>query len=217
MRQNTYDMNSSDYLKNYQLIQGKEKQKIRGEKINEFKETFQMNNVESLNNTNQSILDKSNISNQIKTKKAIPVYNKIQKDNNLQMNSNRKSNRIESSYQIDEQNQKSKESYLDTSNNINLDINRITFNNYKYNKKKDSNDIIEKNMKMYIDEQTEKIKEFIHEEINNLHMDLIRQFEIQNSQNLKMFNNFSLANNKLYQEIEKLKEENTILKSKLNQ
>ena len=56
------------------------------------------------------------------------------------------------------------------------------------------NNNIDINIKNYIDEQAEKIKEFIHDEINNLHVDLIRQFEIQNSQNLKIFQEFALIN-----------------------
>ena len=85
-------------------------------------------------------------------------------------------------------------------------------NNFTVNEKDDN---IDKNIKNYIDEQAEKIKEFVHDEINNLHVDLIRQFEIQNSQNMKMFQEFAMINKQLYQEIERLKNENKLLKNNL--
>ena len=124
---------------------------------------------------------------------------------------------------------KEKDNNLNSSNNSISVKNNIPVNNNSYynniNKsayKKNLNLIndreneIDKNIKNYIDEQAEKIKEFVHEEINNLHVDLIRQFEIQNSQNLKMIQKFSLLNKQLYQEILKLKNENNILKNNIN-
>ena len=124
---------------------------------------------------------------------------------------------------------KEKDNNLNSSNNSISVKNNIPVNNNSYynniNKsayKKNLNLIndreneIDKNIKNYIDEQAEKIKEFVHEEINNLHVDLIRQFEIQNSQNLKMIQEFSLLNKQLYQEILKLKNENNILKNNIN-
>lgn len=123
---------------------------------------------------------------------------------------------------------KDKDNNLNSSNNSISIKNNIPVNNNSYynniNKsgyKKNLNIInekeneIDKDIKNYIDEQAEKIKEFVHEEINNLHVDLIRQFEIQNSQNLKMLQQFSLVNKHLYQEIQKLKNENKMLKNNL--
>ena len=124
---------------------------------------------------------------------------------------------------------KDKDNNLNSSNNSISIKNNIPVNNNSYynniNKsgyKKNLNIInekgseIDKDIKNYIDEQAEKIKEFVHEEINNLHVDLIRQFEIQNSQNLKMMQEFSLLNKQLYQEILKLKNENNMLKNNFN-
>ena len=124
---------------------------------------------------------------------------------------------------------KDKDNNLNSSNNSISIKNNIPVNNNSYynniNKsgyKKNLNIInekeneIDKDIKNYIDEQAEKIKEFVHEEINNLHVDLIRQFEIQNSQNLKMMQEFSLLNKQLYQEILKIKNENNMLKNNFN-
>jgi len=124
---------------------------------------------------------------------------------------------------------KDKDNNLNSSNNSISIKNNIPVNNNSYynniNKsgyKKNLNIInekeneIDKDIKNYIDEQAEKIKEFVHEEINNLHVDLIRQFEIQNSQNLKMMQEFSLLNKQLYQEILKLKNENNMLQNNFN-
>jgi protein NEDD1 len=129
------------------------------------------------------------------------VYKKIkEKDNNL----NNSNNSISVKNNIPTNNN----SYYNNMNKSgykkNLDI---------YNNKEDD---IDKNIKNYIDKQAEKIKEFVHDEINNLHVDLIRQFEIQNSQNLKMMQEFSLINKQLYQEIVKLKNENNMLKNNIN-
>ena len=124
---------------------------------------------------------------------------------------------------------KEKDNNLNSSNNSISVKNNIPVNNNSYynnmtklgykknlNINDDKENEIDKNIKNYIDEQAEKIKEFVHEEINNLHVDLIRQFEIQNSQNLKMMQEFSLLNKQLYQEILKLKNENNILKNNIN-
>ena len=124
---------------------------------------------------------------------------------------------------------KEKDNNLNSSNNSRSVKNNIPVNNNSYynnmtklgykknlNINDDKENEIDKNIKNYIDEQAEKIKEFVHEEINNLHVDLIRQFEIQNSQNLKMMQEFSLLNKQLYQEILKLKNENNILKNNIN-
>ena len=124
---------------------------------------------------------------------------------------------------------KEKDNNLNSSNNSISVKNNIPMNNNSYynnmnklgykknlNINNDKENEIDKNIKNYIDEQAEKIKEFVHEEINNLHVDLIRQFEIQNSQNLKMMQEFSLLNKQLYQEIVKLKNENNILKNNIN-
>ena len=102
--------------------------------------------------------------------------------------------------------------------NNNSYYNNINKSGYKKNLNiiNEKENEIDKDIKNYIDEQAEKIKEFVHEEINNLHVDLIRQFEIQNSQNLKMMQEFSLLNKQLYQEILKLKNENNMLKNNFN-
>ncbi len=124
---------------------------------------------------------------------------------------------------------KEKDNNLNNSNNsISVKNNIPTNNNSYYNNmnksgykknlniNNDKENDIDKNIKNYIDEQAEKIKEFVHDEINNLHVDLIRQFEIQNSQNLKMMQEFSLINKQLYQEILKLKNENNMFKNNIN-
>ena len=132
------------------------------------------------------------------------VYKKVkEKDNNL----NNSNNSI---------NPKKNLNNLATNNSNNNDYNENSINNFGYKNNLNGNDKeneIDKNIKNYIDEQAEKIKEFIHDEINNLHVDLIRQFEIQNSQNIKMLQEFSLVNKQLYKEIEKLKNENRLLKN----
>ena len=123
--------------------------------------------------------------------------------------------------------EKDKDNILNNSNNNISTKNNIPINNNNYynnlNKSgyknnftvNEKDDNIDKNIKNYIDEQAEKIKEFVHDEINNLHVDLIRQFEIQNSQNMKMFQEFAMINKQLYQEIERLKNENKLLKNNL--
>ena len=123
--------------------------------------------------------------------------------------------------------EKDKDNILNNSNNNISTKNNIPINNNNYynnlNKSgyknnftvNEKDDNIDKNIKYYIDEQAEKIKEFVHDEINNLHVDLIRQFEIQNSQNMKMFQEFAMINKQLYQEIERLKNENKLLKNNL--
>ena len=123
--------------------------------------------------------------------------------------------------------EKNKDNILNNSNNNISTKNNIPINNNNYynnlNKSgyknnftvNEKDDNIDKNIKNYIDEQAEKIKEFVHDEINNLHVDLIRQFEIQNSQNMKMFQEFAMINKQLYQEIERLKNENKLLKNNL--
>ena len=129
------------------------------------------------------------------------VYKKIkEKDNNL--NSSNNSISVKNNIPVNNN------SYY---NNINKSVYKKNLNLIN-----DRENEIDKNIKNYIDEQAEKIKEFVHEEINNLHVDLIRQFEIQNSQNLKMIQEFSLLNKQLYQEILKLKNENNILKNNIN-
>ena len=129
------------------------------------------------------------------------VYKKLkEKDNNL--NSSNNSISVKNNIPVNNN------SYYNNMNKLGYKKN-LNINNDKENE-------IDKNIKNYIDEQAEKIKEFVHEEINNLHVDLIRQFEIQNSQNLKMMQEFSLLNKQLYQEIVKLKNENNILKNNIN-
>ena len=128
------------------------------------------------------------------------VYKKIKEKDNTNINNNIPANNSNINYYNE--------------NNINNNKNNFGYkNNLNLNEKENE---IDKNIKNYIDEQAEKIKEFIHDEINNLHVDLIRQFEIQNSQNIKMLQEFSLVNKQLYQEIEKLKIENRQLKNNMD-
>ena len=133
------------------------------------------------------------------------VYKKIKdKDINLNNNNNNSINTKNNNYSNNNINNNEYDEQINNKFGLTKNLN----SNYKEND-------IDKNIKNYIDEQAEKIKEFIHDEINNLHVDLIRQFEIQNSQNLKMLQEFSLVNKHLYQEIQKLKNENKMLKNNL--
>ena len=133
------------------------------------------------------------------------VYKKIKdKDINLNNNNNNSINTKNNNYSNNNLNNNEYDEQINNKFGLTKKLN----SNYKEND-------IDKNIKNYIDEQAEKIKEFIHDEINNLHVDLIRQFEIQNSQNLKMLQEFSLVNKHLYQEIQKLKNENKMLKNNL--
>ena len=133
------------------------------------------------------------------------VYKKIKdKDINLNNNNNNSINIKNNNYSNNNINNNDYDEQINNKFGLTKNLN----SNYKEND-------IDKNIKNYIDEQAEKIKEFIHDEINNLHVDLIRQFEIQNSQNLKMLQEFSLVNKHLYQEIQKLKNENKMLKNNL--
>ena len=133
------------------------------------------------------------------------VYKKIKdKDINLNNNNNNSINTKNNNYSNNNLNNNEYDEQINNKFELTKNLN----SNYKEND-------IDKNIKNYIDEQAEKIKEFIHDEINNLHVDLIRQFEIQNSQNLKMLQEFSLVNKHLYQEIQKLKNENKMLKNNL--
>ena len=133
------------------------------------------------------------------------VYKKIKdKDINLNNNNNNNINTKNNNYSNNNINNNDYDEQINNKFGLTKNLN----SNYKEND-------IDKNIKNYIDEQAEKIKEFIHDEINNLHVDLIRQFEIQNSQNLKMLQEFSMVNKHLYQEIQKLKNENKMLKNNL--
>ena len=133
------------------------------------------------------------------------VYKKI-KDKDINLNNNNNNSIITKNNNYSNKNLNNNE--YDEQINNKFGLTKNLNSNYKEND-------IDKNIKNYIDEQAEKIKEFIHDEINNLHVDLIRQFEIQNSQNLKMLQEFSLVNKHLYQEIQKLKNENKMLKNNL--
>ena len=179
-----------------------------------------MNNI-NLNNINQKIIDKINLSNQIKLSKLrnTPLNNNISQTNSNRKNIFKQNN---SFTQLDDQNIKKNNSlYINTnekeSNKKNNNNIFNTSNNYIDINDNNNDEKLDKNIKNYIDEQNEKIKEFVHDEINNLHMDLIKQFEIQNSQNLQLFQKFFSLNAKLQQEIDKLKQENKFLKQQLEQ
>ena len=221
MRQSNYDYQSSSEY--YKYKQDQENQSSKREPLKEKKDllnTYQMNNI-NLNDINQKIIDKINLSNQIKLSKLrnTPLNNNISQTNSNRKNIFKQNN---SFTQLDDQNIKKNNSlYINTnekeSNKKNNNNIFNTSNNYIDINDNNNDEKLDKNIKNYIDEQNEKIKEFVHDEINNLHMDLIKQFEIQNSQNLQLFQKFFSLNAKLQQEIDKLKQENKFLKQQLEQ
>ena len=183
-----------------------------------------------INNNNNNINSRKNSSRQKQSTSTAQIDEQYEMQKLLELENKNYENKFKDVVYKkikEKEKEKDKDSILNNSNNNISTKNNIPINNNNYynnlNKSgyknnftvNEKDDNIDKNIKNYIDEQAEKIKEFVHDEINNLHVDLIRQFEIQNSQNMKMFQEFAMINKQLYQEIERLKNENKLLKNNL--
>jgi protein NEDD1 len=183
-----------------------------------------------INNNNNNINSRKNSSRQKQSTSTAQIDEQYEMQKLLELENKNYENKFKDVVYKkikEKEKEKDKDNILNNSNNNISTKNNIPINNNNYynnlNKSgyknnftvNEKDDNIDKNIKNYIDEQAEKIKEFVHDEINNLHVDLIRQFEIQNSQNMKMFQEFAMINKQLYQEIERLKNENKLLKNNL--
>ena len=229
--QNRLKLNNDSYAGNHTLANALDNNKITNQnKYSKYKQIPTSNNYINNNNNintneNHSSSRKSS-SRQKQTSSTAQIDEQYEMQKLLELENKNYENKFKD---VVYKKIKDKDNNLNSSNNSISIKNNIPVNNNSYynniNKsgyKKNLNIInekeneIDKDIKNYIDEQAEKIKEFVHEEINNLHVDLIRQFEIQNSQNLKMMQEFSLLNKQLYQEILKLKNENNMLKNNFN-
>ena len=183
-----------------------------------------------INNNNNNINSRKNSSRQKQSTSTAQIDEQYEMQKLLELENKNYENKFKDVVYKkikEKEKEKDKDNILNNSNNNISSKNNIPINNNNYynnlNKSgyknnftvNEKDDNIDKNIKNYIDEQAEKIKEFVHDEINNLHVDLIRQFEIQNSQNMKMFQEFAMINKILYQEIERLKNENKLLKNNL--
>ena len=185
-----------------------------------------------INNNNNNINSRKNSSRQKQSTSTAQIDEQYEMQKLLELENKNYENKFKDVVykkikEKEKDKEKDKDNILNNSNNNISTKNNIPINNNNYynnlNKSgyknnftvNEKDDNIDKNIKNYIDEQAEKIKEFVHDEINNLHVDLIRQFEIQNSQNMKMFQEFAMINKQLYQEIERLKNENKLLKNNL--
>ena len=183
-----------------------------------------------INNNNNNINSRKNSSRQKQSTSTAQIDEQYEMQKLLELENKNYENKFKDVVYKkikEKEKEKDKDNILNNSNNNISSKNNIPINNNNYynnlNKSgyknnftvNEKDDNIDKNIKNYIDEQAEKIKEFVHDEINNLHVDLIRQFEIQNSQNMKMFQEFAMINKQLYQEIERLKNENKLLKNNL--
>ena len=229
--QNKLKLNNDSYAGNHTLANALDNNKITNQnKYSKYKQiptsnNYINNNININTNENHSGSRKSS-SRQKQTSSTAQIDEQYEMQKLLELENKNYENKFKD---VVYKKLKDKDNNLNSSNNSISIKNNIPVNNNSYynniNKsgyKKNLNIInekeneIDKDIKNYIDEQAEKIKEFVHEEINNLHVDLIRQFEIQNSQNLKMMQEFSLLNKQLYQEILKLKNENNILKNNIN-
>ena len=229
--QNKLKLNNDSYAGNHTLANALDNNKITNQnKYSKYKQIPTSNNYINNNNNintneNHSSSRKSS-SRQKQTSSTAQIDEQYEMQKLLELENKNYENKFKD---VVYKKLKDKDNNLNSSNNSISIKNNIPVNNNSYynniNKsgyKKNLNIInekeneIDKDIKNYIDEQAEKIKEFVHEEINNLHVDLIRQFEIQNSQNLKMMQEFSLINKQLYQEILKLKNENNMLKNNIN-
>ena len=229
--QNKLKLNNDSYAGNHTLANALDNNKITNQnKYSKYKQIPTSNNYINNNNNintneNHSSSRKSS-SRQKQTSSTAQIDEQYEMQKLLELENKNYENKFKD---VVYKKIKDKDNNLNSSNNSISIKNNIPVNNNSYynniNKsgyKKNLNIInekeneIDKDIKNYIDEQAEKIKEFVHEEINNLHVDLIRQFEIQNSQNLKMMQEFSLLNKQLYQEILKLKNENNMLKNNFN-
>ena len=229
--QNKLKLNNDSYAGNHTLANALDNNKITNQnKYSKYKQiptsnNYINNNININTNENHSSSRKSS-SRQKQTTSTAQIDEQYEMQKLLELENKNYENKFKD---VVYKKLKDKDNNLNSSNNSISIKNNIPVNNNSYynniNKsgyKKNLNIInekeneIDKDIKNYIDEQAEKIKEFVHEEINNLHVDLIRQFEIQNSQNLKMMQEFSLLNKQLYQEILKLKNENNMLKNNFN-
>ena len=229
--QNKLKLNNDSYAGNHTLANALDNNKITNQnKYSKYKQiptsnNYINNNININTNENHSSSRKSS-SRQKQTSSTAQIDEQYEMQKLLELENKNYENKFKD---VVYKKIKDKDNNLNSSNNSISIKNNIPVNNNSYynniNKsgyKKNLNIInekeneIDKDIKNYIDEQAEKIKEFVHEEINNLHVDLIRQFEIQNSQNLKMMQEFSLLNKQLYQEILKLKNENNMLKNNFN-
>lgn len=90
----------------------------------------------------------------------------------------------------------------------------VNYNNYNELEVYNIDPQTQEFVKNCIENETEKLKEFVHENINSLHLELIRQFEFNQAEIIQNIKPIIIMNNKLNQEIEKLKRENEDLKSK---
>ena len=228
--QNKLKLNNDSYAGNHTLANALDNNKITNQnKYSKYKQIPTSNNYINNNNINTNenhSSSRKSSSRQKQTSSTAQIDEQYEMQKLLELENKNYENKFKD---VVYKKLKDKDNNLNSSNNSISIKNNIPVNNNSYynniNKsgyKKNLNIInekeneIDKDIKNYIDEQAEKIKEFVHEEINNLHVDLIRQFEIQNSQNLKMMQEFSLLNKQLYQEILKLKNENNMLKNNFN-
>ena len=228
--QNKLKLNNDNYACNHTLTNALDNNKITNQnKYSKYKQIPTSNNYINNNNINTNenhSSSRKSSSRQKQTSSTAQIDEQYEMQKLLELENKNYENKFKD---VVYKKLKDKDNNLNSSNNSISIKNNIPVNNNSYynniNKsgyKKNLNIInekeneIDKDIKNYIDEQAEKIKEFVHEEINNLHVDLIRQFEIQNSQNLKMMQEFSLLNKQLYQEILKLKNENNMLKNNFN-
>ena len=229
--QNKLKMKNDNYSLNNSNSNQMDNNKITNQtKYSKYKQIPTLNNY--INNNNNININENNSSNrksssrQKQTSSTAQIDEQYEMQKLLELENKNYENKFKD---VVYKKLKEKDNNLNSSNNSISVKNNIPVNNNSYynnmtklgykknlNINDDKENEIDKNIKKYIDEQAEKIKEFVHEEINNLHVDLIRQFEIQNSQNLKMMQEFSLLNKQLYQEIVKLKNENNILKNNIN-
>jgi protein NEDD1 len=233
--QNKLKLNNDSYAGNHTLANALDNNKITNQnKYSKYKQIPTSNNYINNNNNintneNHSSSRKSS-SRQKQTSSTAQIDEQYEMQKLLELENKNYENKLKDVVYKkikEKEKEKDKDNILNNSNNNistknNIPINNNSYynnlnksgykNNFTVNEKDDN---IDKNIKNYIDEQAEKIKEFVHDEINNLHVDLIRQFEIQNSQNMKMFQEFAMINKQLYQEIERLKNENKLLKNNL--
>ena len=228
--QNKLKLNNDSYAGNHTLANALDNNKITNQnKYSKYKQIPTSNNYINNNNINTNenhSSSRKSSSRQKQTSSTAQIDEQYEMQKLLELENKNYENKFKD---VVYKKLKEKDNNLNNSNNsISVKNNIPTNNNSYYNNmnksgykknlniNNDKENDIDKNIKNYIDEQAEKIKEFVHDEINNLHVDLIRQFEIQNSQNLKMMQEFSLINKQLYQEILKLKNENNMLKNNIN-
>lgn len=92
--------------------------------------------------------------------------------------------------------------------NINSNVNQVM--------NQDENNIdpdIKNYIRECIENESNKLRQFIHEEVNTLHLDIIRQLQYQQNEIMNNMRDFSMLNQKMVEEVERLKKENETLKS----